>query len=318
MTLSVAMATWNGQRFIRSQLLSIANQSRRPDELVVSDDASTDLTTSIAEQVCRENDLPLVLIRNRFRRGVVPNFEKAIAATTQDIIVLSDQDDVWHPDKLAVLEATFARDDRVGGVFSDGLLLAAPDDMNVTLWSSFGFTRKEQVQARENGMLEVLLRRNVVTGATLAFRASSRGVLLPLGPFGLHDAWIALLLAACSQLEPLPLPLVSYRIHSQNAEGLGVRSPKRAVNQRSSGLQRAEAAQLEALIDRVSTQCPNHTDQLQLLYEKLRHVEFRCELPANPIRRATAIVGSLGRYRRFSSGWRSPLLDLIAPTPAAS
>src|SRR4051812_21315110 len=116
--LSIALCTWNGARFLQAQLDSYLAQRRRPDELVVCDDGSSDATMQILTQFAQHSPFPVRISRNPQRLGVVANFEKAIGLCQGDVIVLSDQDDVWNPDKLEQIAAHLARSD-AAAVFSD-------------------------------------------------------------------------------------------------------------------------------------------------------------------------------------------------------
>src|SRR3954447_24654813 len=127
MRISVAMATWNGERFIAQQLQSIAEQTRPPDELVISDDGSSDDTVEVARRFARRAAFDVVIMPNEERIGYSDNFFRAMKACTGDLIALCDQDDVWHPDKLARCERPLQLDPSVslvahsGRVVDDGL-----------------------------------------------------------------------------------------------------------------------------------------------------------------------------------------------------
>jgi glycosyltransferase involved in cell wall biosynthesis len=290
--IGVAIATFNGARFVEQQLASIAAQTRAADQVVVADDGSSDDTLAIVEQ----SGLPLTVLRGEGGLGATANFERAIRAVDADVIVLSDQDDVWRADKLSAIDDAF----RAGatGVFSDGRIVdVAGRPTGTTLWQSFGYDGGRD-------LLPVLLKKNVVTGATLAFASSARDRVLPIGRDGWHDAWIALLLAATGDLIPIAETLIDYRVHDSNAEGLGTRDVAGAVAQRSEGRKARELRQFEALAQRVDG---------QVLDAKVAHLRHRCTLPAGRVRRAARIGRLLPEYARFSSSWKSPLLDLVAP-----
>jgi glycosyltransferase involved in cell wall biosynthesis len=103
-TISVAMTTYNGGRFLGEQLRSIAAQERLPDELVVSDDESDDRTWEILAEFARTAPFPVRLHRNEPRLGWRANFMSVLARCGSDLIALCDQDDVWDPTKLAIAE----------------------------------------------------------------------------------------------------------------------------------------------------------------------------------------------------------------------
>lgn len=315
----MALASWNGRRFVEEQLRSIARQTRVPDELVVSDDASTDGTPELVERVCSEQGLPLRLLRGTTRCGVAGTFERAVSATNGDVVVLCDQDDVWAPNKLALTQREFDRRPSLGGVFSDGRIIDEQGrPTGRTLWMAFGFGAGERRRTARGGIRGVLLRKNVVTGATLAFAGHLRDLVLPIGRSGLHDRWIALLVAAAADLEPMPQRLIDYRIHPHNVEGLGVRTSAAAIAQRGTGRQFLELEHFEAVLRRLRERMPEGARTIPLLEEKVRHLRVRCDLPRGSPRRAIRIAAALPAYARFSSGWRSPLLDLVAPTRASA
>jgi glycosyltransferase involved in cell wall biosynthesis len=112
MRISVAMATYNGERFLGEQLESIARQSRPPDELVISDDVSSDSTLALAAAFADQARFDVVIIDNADRLGYGENFLRAVARCTGELIAFSDQDDVWHVDKLSLCERPFLTNPR--------------------------------------------------------------------------------------------------------------------------------------------------------------------------------------------------------------
>ena len=101
-SVSVAMATYNGQKFIREQLDSLAAQQRLPSELIITDDASSDKTVVIAEQFAKTAPFPVHVHGHDNRLGYRANFMRAASLCTSDVIAFCDQDDVWSPQKLAL------------------------------------------------------------------------------------------------------------------------------------------------------------------------------------------------------------------------
>lgn len=109
LTISIALATYNGARFLKQQLVSLAEQSSLPFELVVTDDGSTDQTLAILESFARAAPFPVSIHRNEQRLGYGINFLKAASMCTGDVIAFCDQDDVWLPAKLERLHMAFVR-----------------------------------------------------------------------------------------------------------------------------------------------------------------------------------------------------------------
>src|ERR1700719_1618101 len=101
-SISVAMATYNGQRFIREQLDSLAAQQHLPSELVIADDASSDKTVAIAEQFAKTAPFTVHIYRHDKRLGYRANFMRAAGLCASELIAFCDQDDIWSPRKLAL------------------------------------------------------------------------------------------------------------------------------------------------------------------------------------------------------------------------
>ena len=167
------MCTYGGARFVGAQLESIAAQTRPPDELVVCDDRSPDETAAVVERFAQTAPFPVRLHVNERNLGTTKNFERAVALCEGGLIALCDQDDVWLPEKLARLEAEFARRPRAALVFSDAEVAdeeARP--VGRRLWESVRIGRAELERLREGKGLGDLLSGATVTGATAALRAS--------------------------------------------------------------------------------------------------------------------------------------------------
>ena len=94
------MAAFNGSKYITEQLNSFAAQTRLPDEVVVCDDLSSDNTFEILDIFSRTAPFKMILVRNKENLGYTKNFEKALSICSGDLIFLSDQDDIWYPNKI--------------------------------------------------------------------------------------------------------------------------------------------------------------------------------------------------------------------------
>ncbi|MDT2827536.1 glycosyltransferase [Enterococcus viikkiensis] len=120
-TTSVVIATYNGEKYVYEQLKSIFNQTLLPDEVIISDDLSTDSTTEIVDKFIKKNDLSgqWKLIRNKKNLGWRKNFIDLIGAASGDIIFTCDQDDVWKPNKLEIMTAQFKQNSEIDVLVSD-------------------------------------------------------------------------------------------------------------------------------------------------------------------------------------------------------
>jgi glycosyltransferase involved in cell wall biosynthesis len=234
--LSVAMCTYNGERFLSEQLESFLEQQRPPDELVICDDGSIDRTVEILSNFARKAAFPVRVFLNPSNLGYGRNFQKAVALTDGDVIALADQDDRWHPQKLSRLVELFA-DPATGGVFSNGDLIdIASRPVPGDLWNSFQFDSRDQKRFRTGDAFQVLLRRNVVTGMAFAFRSRFRDMLAWLPEPWPHDAWLGLLLAATGELRACPEHLVAYRMHASQQIGVPQTIADKHTSARAEGL----------------------------------------------------------------------------------
>src|SRR5262245_6144046 len=107
MSISVAMATFNGERFLRRQLSSLTEQTVNPSELIVTDDGSRDDTLTILLRFAKTAPFPVRIVQNETRLGYRANFMKAATLCSSDLIAFCDQDDVWEPKKLRIMRSVF-------------------------------------------------------------------------------------------------------------------------------------------------------------------------------------------------------------------
>ena len=123
MTLSVAMCTYNGSKFIQDQLNSIINQSRLIDEIIIYDDCSTDATVAIINEYIEKHPGLIQLFQNKKNLKSTKNFENAISQCTGEYIFLADQDDVWDYYKVEKIIAKFEGNETLEGIFTNGKLM---------------------------------------------------------------------------------------------------------------------------------------------------------------------------------------------------
>lgn len=217
-TISVAMATFNGARFLEAQFESIYAQSRQPDEVVVTDDGSTDGTVKILEKYACCHGLKY-RIHDR-RLGAAHNFEKSLLLCSGDYIALSDQDDAWRVDKLERLYGNMLEQERLHGrawpilAYSD--LTVVDENLNVISDSIWPLTGGFPLRNSFNQLLS----RNVVTGCATMINSALKTLALPFpSNIQMHDSWLGLVAAALGTLSYLPCSLMLYRQHSGNTLG---------------------------------------------------------------------------------------------------
>lgn len=315
MQISIALCTYNGERFLAEQLESILEQTRLPDDLVVCDDGSHDQTWAIIKEFSQRAPFPVRAFRNDPTLGSTQNFGRAVALCEGDVIVLSDQDDRWMPQKLARLERAF-ENPAIGMAFSNALILDENGETNgKMLWDVFTLGSAEIEAARRGTFALTLLKCNRVTGMTMAMRAGWRDLLLPIPGEGLllHDGWFALLLAAVSEVEIIQEPLAFYRQHA--SQQVGLRPPPTFLVRPNSDLH-AHIAQLRATYHRLHRHPalrPMIASAIAAMPLHIAHIQRRLRFPRARLFRVLPVGAELlsGRYHRFSNGWKSAARDLF-------
>lgn len=313
---SVALCTRNGARYLAAQLESICAQDLLPREIVLSDDDSSDGCVAIAEQVLAGR-IPLTVLRNRPPLGVARNFEAALRACRWPLIALCDQDDVWHAGRLRRMAAEFHARPELLLLHTDARMVdGALQPLGQTLFHALQVRAAELAAIQRGDAFDVLLRRNLVTGATTMLRSRLRDVALPVPPAWIHDEWLAAVGAAIGRVDVLPLPTIDYRQHGGNQIGarrLTLRE-KLSLSFAARGVkyqQRWQRAQeLLQRLDSLGDQVP--ASYLAALAEKVVHQRFRAELPASRWLRPFPIMAELlsGRYARFSRLGQALVQDL--------
>lgn len=206
MKISVCMATYNGEQFLFEQLDSILSQLRTNDELVIVDDASHDRTCAIVKGFL---DPRILLICNSANRGVLASFETALRHSTGEIIFLSDQDDVWHPEKVSRFLHVFESRPDVTLAISDARIVDADGRvMSQSRLNGKNFSPRVLSNIIKNGYL----------GCALAFRREILHYCLPFPrSIPMHDMWIGILNQMYGESAFLREPLLSHRRHGGNA-----------------------------------------------------------------------------------------------------
>ena len=319
---SVALCTCNGAKYLPAQLQSIAQQTRLPGQLVICDDHSTDSTLEIIANFSRTAAFPVEVRHNPLNLGSTRNFEQAISLCTGEIIALCDQDDLWRREKLFAIEAAFCASPNAGLVFSDALIVDENSgSTGRRLWQASGLAGRLRAQADKGDLFNVLLTDSRVTGATMAFRATLKGLIAPIPQSWMHDEWIALLASAIAPYVLIDEALVDYRLHAEQQVGPAPFTISGQVKpvfkqHRVRGSHYADMAAkfklpLERLARLAVRNCP--AKYVAALQEKIDHMEELSHLPEERWRRPRFIFGEMasGRYRRCSRGWITVAKDLL-------
>ncbi|GAB2452099.1 glycosyltransferase involved in cell wall biosynthesis [Conyzicola lurida] len=321
-TISVALCTHNGERFVAEQIRSILAQTTPVTEIVLGDDASTDATVSVVEKAVAglgAKAPTLVVIRNEVALGVAANFEATLRACTGELVLLSDQDDSWHPTRVSLTVAEFAARPRLTLLHSDATLVDADGTPTGRgLFEVLGVTADDLASEHEGNGFAVLLTRNIVTGATVALRRSLLDVALPVPPAWIHDEWLAAVSAATGGLDSLERQLVDYRQHGGNVIGVSRLSVAqkwgKLVEPRGDRNTQLAQRALE-LADRLGNMQGVPADILHSARGKLLHETRRASLSPHRLGRLRTVAAELasGRYSVYGRGTADIARDLVQP-----
>ena len=232
MKLSVALCSFNGEKYIEKQLNSILNQTNQIDEIIVCDDGSNDGTISILKHYQDKYPNIITCYKNESNLKSNKNFEKAISLCTGDYIFLSDQDDIWEQNKVESIMNVFEDSPKLEGVFSNAKLINAKGEKYAedSLWDNILFV--EGILEKPVDLYKYITEiRNIVTGGTLCIKSSTRNFLLPFPNQKdiFHDEWIALNLSFRKTLSYTTEKLICYRVHSSQQIGV-MKSSKKKEN----------------------------------------------------------------------------------------
>lgn len=325
---SVALASYNGAAYIEEQLDSLARQERLPDELIVCDDGSSDQTVALTRGFASRAPFPVRIEQNPVRLGIAKNFEKALSLCTGDLMFLADQDDVWLPSKIRMMQRALETNTDVLVGLNDAEIV--DDDLAPRAPSLFCNI------IRTTGLEENFYPGccTVITRAFLDFCLS-----LPSGDDGIpiagHDGlrnYVALLLDARSVVR---LPLQYYRRHEENVtsspaydkrvswlvrfryeRGL-LRELRRDPGRHTVGL--VERLRLiEVVLERLErlrsrADAASLVFKIEMVHKKKRNLERRIEICRLPKRRKVAAATSflvVGGYRG-GGGMRSFFVDIF-------
>lgn len=200
---SVAMATYNGEKYIKEQIKTILDCLEENDELVISDDGSTDNTLGIINSF---NDDRIVLIEGP-KKGIKQNFANAIKNTSGEYIFLSDQDDIWEKDKVTEVIKSFEKENCTLVVHDAEVV---DENLNMVMSSYYSYRNSGK------GIIKNIYK-NTYIGCCMAFLSKAKKYVLPIpNDIEMHDQWIGILNDKYGKTYFSTKKLIKYRRHSLN------------------------------------------------------------------------------------------------------
>ncbi len=326
MKLSIAMATYNGEKYIEEQILSFANQIRPPDELVVCDDQSSDRTLEIVNGLRERVSFPIHAVRNHDRLGYIHNFSKAVQLCTGDIVFLSDQDDVWDRRKLKEHEDVYLRDESIVLVFNDLQVVDTElKPLGTTMFRLVDLDDRLLEEIEGERAMFVLTKRTRVSGCAVSFRAGIWKHVLPVPENFYHDEWVAMIAAMMGRIKAIREPLNLYRQHSSQTLGVDIfkqqqpKPPEPATWTRQQWLEKNaiyRAAMLHRIKrledDGVALTCKDFQDYTR---GHVAHLWRRVSFPKSLLRRLPMCLAELllGNYARYNESVKDTLSYDLRP-----
>lgn len=225
---SVALCTYNGEKYLKEQLESILQQSVAVNEIIVCDDNSTDQTFVILEKYQSQYPDLFKIYRNEENLGYVKNFEKAIMLCSGDLIFLCDQDDIWYNNKVETVEKAFEKNQEAT-VLCHNINLLGNNQQEKNYWKARGFN----VDKNNSEILEMtLLAGNIFPGMTMVISKDAQKRFFPLKKLNrliIHD--FELILQSCKEnsLVILNEILGDYRLHDKQNIGFEDRNTDKKI-----------------------------------------------------------------------------------------
>ncbi|QAY77676.1 glycosyltransferase family 2 protein [Sphingosinicella sp. BN140058] len=219
--IEVALATWQGERFLAEQLDSLFAQTDQNFTLLVADDGSRDATVAILEDYsARYPNRIRVVERAKQSSGALGNFARLIDRASADYLMFCDHDDIWLPNKIALTRQRMSELEDLHGKATPLLVhtdLAVVDEHLQVIGPSF--FRYSRIDPSRNGVVG-LLTANVATGCTILANRALYEKARPIAPEAMmHDHWLALVAANFGVISWVDEPTILYRQHGRNAIG---------------------------------------------------------------------------------------------------
>lgn len=227
--ISIAMTTYNGEKYIEKQLESILNQTVKPDEVIIVDDCSKDNTVSLVNNFIKNNNLNnWNIIELSKNYGFINSFNEAIKRVSGDIIFLCDQDDIWLQNKIQLMTEIIIKNPKILCLTSGFIKIDSNDNVIATKRNPFS-ANNNLIRKRitENDCINIdilqVITYNVSPGCTYAFKKEIKEDFINSindKNFLPHDWKINIIAALYKGLYFLNTPTIKYRIHENNTLGL--------------------------------------------------------------------------------------------------
>ena len=314
MKISVALCTYNGEKFIKEQLESILNQTVSVDEIIICDDNSKDKTVSICQEILSESGKEYKIIVNEASLGVAENFLKALKLTTGDYVFTCVQDDVWNQNKVEIFVSEAEKSNCLI-YFSNGELVDSDNhSLNKSLWDSINFKFSEIEDC--DSPLETILKRPIVTGAAMFVSKKLIDSIDSVPENWLHDEWFSIIASIEKSIMPIDKKTFNYRQHGNNVVGATKKSFKEGLASWINGFntmsefRKYKKSRAAAILNiGQNTEFKGLAQQYFDFWNEL--YEFKNICAFKQIIKSTKYLLN-GTYNKFYTGYRGYLRDVLA------
>lgn len=217
-TISIALCTYNGEKYIEEQIQSLLNQTHKPDEIIISDDCSKDKTIELVDCLLKYSGINYKIYKQEIGLGVFKNFPFAISQCNCDLVFTCDQDDIWDKTKLEKHLNVFRHNPDVDLVYSNANVVKEDGRTTISLlWPEKVIDDKNKGQA---SIFSLLYLGRSMAGCCMSFKKSFFMEIKDIPDGIYHDDWIATNAALKNEIIAINEPLISYRQHSNNVVGI--------------------------------------------------------------------------------------------------
>lgn len=312
---SVIVCTYNGDLYLEEQLNSLIIQESSPDEIIIVDDCSTDHSWDLICCFKKLNpEFNIRTFRNEENLGYIKNFSLAADLATHELVFFCDQDDVWSSDKIYKVVQKFSKDSKLTCLHTNAYVVGESlEDLGKDLFAMLKISRHELKLMDAGRYFEVLLRRNVVTGATMVIRRDILSRVLPIPTGWIHDEWIPMVSCLVGRVSYEKTCLISYRIHRNNTIGLNGGGRKLNFFTRRQLIREFYSFKASKLIGLQQRNIASDAER-NYLDAFISHLHFRVLVSELPYRKKVIPIFNKaldGSYSRFSRGWLSALRDFL-------
>jgi glycosyltransferase involved in cell wall biosynthesis len=242
--ISIVMATYNGEKYLREQVDSLLAQSYPSLEFIFVDDASSDGSQAILQHYASQDER-IRLVANPVNQGLLATFERGIREAKGELIALSDQDDVWMPNKISLLASAIGHNSMI---YADSALTNSEGTVTGK------FSDRNHLGDYPSALYYVFGTKAM--GHAMLFKREIIDVALPFPDYVGHDYILGFAAAALNGVSYFPATLVNYRQHSSNTMGADLSKGKKNYNTREE-----RNARIVKRLNLLAERCPNGAER---------------------------------------------------------